>query len=71
MGSRILYMLTRNKRFLAGSVLKFMNIQVTMKLKWVLENIPGLQEAADNGEVAFGSIDSWVLFKLTGKKRNI
>lgn len=38
-----------------------------MKLKWVLENISGLQEAADKGDVAFGGVDSWFLYKLTGK----
>ncbi|XP_011648355.1 putative glycerol kinase 5 isoform X1 [Pogonomyrmex barbatus] len=67
MGSRILYTFTRNKRFLAGSVLKFMNLQVTLKLVWVLQNIPGLREAASNGEVAFGGVDCWLLNKLTGK----
>ncbi|XP_011150642.1 putative glycerol kinase 5 isoform X2 [Harpegnathos saltator] len=67
MGSHFLYMLTKNKRFLAGSVMKFMNVQVTMKLIWVFENILGLRKAADKGEVAFGGVDSWFLYKLTGK----
>ncbi|XP_032681954.1 putative glycerol kinase 5 isoform X2 [Odontomachus brunneus] len=67
MGARLLYMFTRNKRFLAGSVLKFLNGMVTMKLIWVLENIPGLRQAAEKGEVAFGGVDSWLLYKLTGK----
>ncbi|CAL1676357.1 unnamed protein product [Lasius platythorax] len=65
--SRILYSLTRSKRFLAGSVLKFMNIQVSLKLVWVLQNVPGLREAASNGEAAFGGVDCWLLYKLTGK----
>ncbi|GAB1866198.1 Putative glycerol kinase 5 [Camponotus japonicus] len=65
--SRILHTVTRNNRFLAGSVLKFMNMQVNLKLVWVLQNISGLREAASNGEMAFGGVDCWLLYKLTGK----
>ena len=36
------------------------------KVKWMLDNVPGLQERAENGEICFGSIDSWLLFNLTG-----
>ncbi|XP_020294848.1 putative glycerol kinase 5 [Pseudomyrmex gracilis] len=67
MASHILYMLTRNQRFLCGSVLKFMNMEVTMKLVWALQNIPALREAVANGEAAFGGVDCWLLYKLTGK----
>ncbi|XP_011881033.1 PREDICTED: putative glycerol kinase 5 [Vollenhovia emeryi] len=67
MGASILYTLTRNKRFLAGSVVKFMNMQVTLKLVWALQNISGLREATNNEEVAFGGVDCWLLYKLTGK----
>ncbi|XP_012528178.1 putative glycerol kinase 5 [Monomorium pharaonis] len=65
-GASFLYTITRKKRFLAGSVLKFMNMQVTLKLVWVLENIPGLREAAQADEVAYGGVDCWLLYKLTG-----
>ncbi|XP_024872657.1 putative glycerol kinase 5 isoform X2 [Temnothorax curvispinosus] len=67
MGASILYTFTRKKRFLAGSVLKFMNMQVTLKLVWALQNIPNLREAAYNEEVAFGGVDCWLLYKLTGR----
>ncbi|KYQ60711.1 Putative glycerol kinase 5 [Trachymyrmex zeteki] len=63
----ILYTFTRRKRFLAGSMLKFMNTQVTLKLVWALQNILDLREAVSNEEVAFGSVDCWLLYKLTGK----
>ncbi len=36
------------------------------KLQWLLENIDGLREAAANGDALFGTIDSWVLWNLTG-----
>ena len=36
------------------------------KIKWILDNVPGLYERASNGEICFGTIDSWLLYKLTG-----
>ena len=36
------------------------------KLHWMFKNIPGLLEKAKNGALCFGTIDSWILFKLTG-----
>jgi len=38
------------------------------KIKWLLDNISGLRSRAQNGEIAFGTIDSWLLWKLTGGK---
>ncbi|KAG7210298.1 hypothetical protein KM043_011840 [Ampulex compressa] len=65
--ARILYTLSRSKRFLAGSVFKFMNTQVSLRLLWALQHVPGLREAAMNGKAVFGGVDSWLLYKLTGK----
>ncbi|MET8775525.1 glycerol kinase GlpK [Nocardia sp. NPDC004654] len=36
------------------------------KLRWILDNVPGAQERAEAGELCFGTIDSWVLWNLTG-----
>jgi glycerol kinase len=36
------------------------------KLKWILDNVPGARAKADKGELAFGTIDSWLVWKLTG-----
>jgi glycerol kinase len=36
------------------------------KIRWLLENVPGLRERAKRGELAFGTIDSWLFWKLTG-----
>ncbi|KOC59001.1 Putative glycerol kinase 5 [Habropoda laboriosa] len=66
-GSRILYTLSRRKRFLAASVFKFMNTQMSLRLLWALQHVPGLQEAANTGNVVFGGVDCWLLYKLTGK----
>jgi len=38
------------------------------KVKWILENIPGAKTKAANGELCFGTIDSWLLWKLTNGK---
>ena len=35
------------------------------KLKWILDNIPGARERAERGEVLFGTVDTWLLWKLT------
>jgi glycerol kinase len=36
------------------------------KLAWLLEHVPGARARADAGELAFGTIDSWLLWQLTG-----
>jgi glycerol kinase len=37
------------------------------KLRWLLENVPGLRERADAGELLFGTMDSWLIWRLTGR----
>lgn len=37
------------------------------KLEWLLDNVPGLRRRADAGKVLAGTIDSWLLWKLTGR----
>ena len=41
------------------------------KVRWLLENVSGLRKRAENGEIAFGTIDSWLVYKLTGGKVHI
>jgi glycerol kinase len=36
------------------------------KLEWILDNVPGARERAEKGELAFGTIDSWLIWNLTG-----
>jgi len=36
------------------------------KLKWILDNVPGARTAATRGELAFGTIDTWLMWQLTG-----
>ncbi len=35
------------------------------KLKWILDNVEGARERAEKGELAFGTVDTWLLWKLT------
>jgi glycerol kinase len=37
------------------------------KIEWLLDNVEGLRERAHNGTALFGTVDSWLIFKLTGE----
>jgi glycerol kinase len=38
------------------------------KIRWILENVPGAREKANNGELCFGTVDTWLLWNLTKGK---
>lgn len=41
------------------------------KLQWLLDNIPGARTRAENGELAFGTIDTWLVWNLTGGRVHV
>ena len=41
------------------------------KLRWLLENVPGARERAEKGELLFGNVESWLIWKLTGGKVHV
>jgi glycerol kinase len=41
------------------------------KLKWLLDHVPGARDRAERGELAFGTVDSWLVFQLSGGKTHI
>ncbi len=41
------------------------------KIRWILENVPGAREAADGGELLFGTVETWLIWKLTGGKVHV
>ena len=41
------------------------------KIKWILDNVPGVRERAEAGKLLFGTVDSWLIWKLTGGKVHI
>lgn len=38
------------------------------KIKWILDNVSGAREMAERGELMFGTVDSWLIYKLSGGK---
>ena len=41
------------------------------KVQWLLENVDGLKERAQNGELALGTMDTWLIYKLTGGREHV
>ena len=41
------------------------------KIKWILDNVEGVREKAEKGEILFGTVDSWLVYKLTGGKVHV
>ncbi|GAA0589576.1 glycerol kinase GlpK [Virgibacillus siamensis] len=41
------------------------------KVKWILDNVEGAREKADNGDLLFGTMDTWIVHKLSGGKAHI
>ena len=41
------------------------------KIKWILDHVPGARERAQVGEILFGTVDSWLVWKLTGGKVHV
>src|SRR5690242_2775126 len=41
------------------------------KLRWILDNEKGARERAERGELAFGTVDSWLIWKLTNGKKHV
>lgn len=41
------------------------------KIAWILENVPGAREQANAGKLAFGTVDSWLIWNLTSGKKHI
>ena len=41
------------------------------KIRWILKNVPGAQEQANRGELLFGTVETWLIWKLTGGKVHV
>ncbi|GAA5417592.1 glycerol kinase [Paraliobacillus ryukyuensis] len=41
------------------------------KVKWILDNVEGAREKAEQGKLLFGTIDTWLIYKLTGFKEHV
>ena len=41
------------------------------KIRWILQNVPGAREQAERGELLFGTVETWLIWKLTGGKVHV
>ncbi len=41
------------------------------KIRWILENVPGARQQAEKGELLFGTVETWLIWKLTGGKVHV
>ena len=64
-GSGVLHFMTRSKRFLAASIISLSTQQVVPRLFWALNNIEGAKDLMKNDKLNFGTMDTWILWKLT------
>ena len=71
LSSKALHLVTRQKKYIVGGILKLKNAMVNMRLHWAIQNIPELTEAlkTERENVMFGTLDCWLLFKLSGDKK--
>ena len=53
-------------RFRAATGLPLASYFSALKLRWLLDNVPGARARAEAGDLLFGTIDTWVLWNLTG-----
>lgn len=54
------------ERFRAQTGLPLASYFSASKIRWILDHVPGAQARAERGELAFGTIDTWLLWHLTG-----
>ena len=67
-GAGMLHFFTRNKRFLGASVISLTTQQVAPRLYWAMNNIEGAKDLMNKNELYFGTMDTWLLWKLTNGK---
>ncbi|XP_064456440.1 putative glycerol kinase 5 isoform X2 [Ornithodoros turicata] len=63
--ARALYLMTGSKRFLAVSLLRYQTGLVAMRLLWALSNFSELRRDADAGKAVMGTLDTFLLWRLT------
>ena len=70
-GAGFMHFITRSKRFLAASIIALTTQHVAPKLYWAMRNIEGAQKLVDEKKLCFGTIDSWILWKLTDGQQHV
>uniref|UniRef100_H0WFW1 Glycerol kinase 5 n=1 Tax=Otolemur garnettii TaxID=30611 RepID=H0WFW1_OTOGA len=62
---RMLHFFTRSKRLFAASLFTFTTQHSSLRLVWILQNLTEVQKAVEEENCCFGTIDTWLLHKLT------
>lgn len=62
---RVLHFFTRSKRLFAASLFTFTTQQTSLRLVWILQNLIEVQKAVEEENCCFGTVDTWLLYKLT------
>lgn len=62
---RVLHFVTRSQRFLAASLFTFSPQHVSLRLAWIFQNLIEVQKAIEEDNCCFGTVDTWLLHKLT------
>jgi len=63
--SKLLHFFTGIERYAAGSSFCFSTVQACIRLSWVLKNIEKVKVALSEGNLLFGTVDSWILWNMT------
>ena len=64
-GAGLMHGITRSKRFLAASIVSLQCQHVVPRLYWVIQNTEGVKKLMEERNVCFGTVDTWILWKLT------
>ncbi len=67
-GASMLHLVTRSERFLAASIVTLTTQQVAPRLYWAINNVPEAKTLMNAGCLNFGTMDSWIIWKLTNGK---
>ncbi|PJZ69333.1 glycerol kinase [Leptospira perolatii] len=63
--------LTGHPMMIATYMLRFTTDHASVRLKWVFDRNPELRKRAQKGEILFGTLDTWFVYKLTGGKEHL
>ena len=70
-GSKIMRGITHADKFTASSILRFTPQHAAIRLHWVFKNMPNISKLANENDLCFGTIDTWLVWKFTNGRMHI
>lgn len=64
--AKVAHVFSRASRMKAAGNFNLTTVQVSTRLAWVFKNIPEAKQLADVGKLMFGTVDTWLVYQLTG-----